>query len=118
MSLHIELAEWLATEFGPRLEGAPELKQDALIVNLDSGVRLEIRYAARDAYAVSWQCGEQALMIDTAPTHADLASRPNHLHGADGSVRADPITRCGADPKENLGALLTALLDDPLLGTH
>ncbi|QID19113.1 hypothetical protein G3580_16705 [Nitrogeniibacter mangrovi] len=115
MSLHLELAEWLATEFGPCLDGAPQLMQDALIVSLTNGVRLEVRYAATDAYAFGWCVDGRQLAIDTAPVHADLATRPNHLHGADGGVHADPLTRCGADPKDNLRALIDALLADPLL---
>jgi hypothetical protein len=117
MSLHLELSELLAAEFGAHLKAAPELRQDALILQLDNGVRLEVRYAAHDAYTLGWQWGDAALAIDTAPTHPGLATQPNHLHTADGRVLPDPLTLCGADPVRNLRVLVTALLEDPLLGT-
>ena len=83
---------------------------------LDNGVVLTVRYAAADAYSLRWQGNAGVeLGIDTAPTHPDLATRPNHLHLADGRVVADPLTRPDACPAANLAAVVEALLRDPQL---
>lgn len=114
MSIHLELAEEIQRDFGERLLAAPELSQDALTLNLDNGVVLVVRYAAKDAYSLRWQTtvdGPEA-GIDTAPTHPALATQPNHLHLADGRVVADPLTRVDATPFANLTAVVRALLDD------
>lgn len=115
MSLHLELVDPLAAAFAGRLEAPPELARDALILRLANGVRLEVRYAAADAYALRWTWGDVELAIDTAPTHPHLPGAPSHFHAADGRVLADPLTRCGAAPLDNLTAVVEALLDDPLL---
>lgn len=120
MSLHPELLADIARECVDQLSEPPRLTQDALIVPLANGVTLTVRYAARDAYSLRWQpCGESGeLGIDTAPTHPTLATRPNHLHLADGRVVADPLTRPDAAPLANVRAVMAAILDDPLLGAH
>jgi hypothetical protein len=116
MSLHIELANAIDAAFGNRLAAPVEQKQDALIVHLDNGVALTVRYAATDAYSLRWVCGNAELGIDTAPLHRELSTFPNHLHDAGGNLRADPLTRPELPPQENLGRLIKALLSDPLLG--
>lgn len=115
MSLHLDLAARIDETFGERLDCPTEVKLDALIVRLDNGVTLEARIAAPDAYAIAWAWGEAELRIDTAPLHKDLATFPNHLHGADGSLHQDPLTRCGAAPWDNLRAVIDSVLQDPLL---
>lgn len=114
MNLHHELAEEIQRDFGERLITTPELTQDALTLNLDNGVVLVVRYAAEDAYSLRWQTADNAAEagIDTAPTHPELATRPNHLHLADGRVIADPLTRIDATPSSNLAAVMRALLGD------
>lgn len=123
MNLHPTLAAALATDFATALASPPQLTQDALVLRLTNGVTLTVRYAAADAYSLRWQLGtaepatEPAteLAIDTAPCHPELATRPNHLHLADGRVVADPLTRTDAAPADNVAAVLRALLQDPLL---
>lgn len=120
MSLHPELLEHLVDRFGDRLQGTPQLTQDALALNLDNGVQLTVRYAVADAYSLRWtyRAGDQTVEmgIDTAPTHPALATRPNHLHLADGRAIADPLTQTDASPPDNLSVLIEALLRDPQLG--
>ncbi len=114
MNIHSELAEEVQREFGARLRAQPQLTQDALTLHLDNGVVLVVRYAAADAYSLRWQAtasGPEA-GIDTAPSHPELATRPNHFHLADGRVIADPLTRVDARPADNLAAVMRALLDD------
>jgi hypothetical protein len=115
MSLHLDLASRIGETYGARLENPAEVKLDALIVRLDNGVTLEARIAAPNAYAIAWAWGEAELRIDTAPVHKDLATFPNHLHAADGSLHHDPLTRCGAAPWDNLRAIIDCVLKDPLL---
>lgn len=115
MNPHLILRERIDADYAHRLANPLELRQDALIAALDNGVTLEVRYAAPDAYSIHWRQGDAALRIDTAPTHRGLATFPNHLHDANGSVRADPLTQPGADAWANLRAVLDAVLDDPLL---
>lgn len=121
MNLHATLAAAIADDFAASLAAPPQLTQDALVLQLTNGVTLNVRYAAADAYSLRWQFGEgesaAELGIDTAPCHPDLATRPNHLHLADGRVVADPLTRPDAAPAANLAAVLRALLQDPSLAT-
>lgn len=116
MSLHLELGAAIEAGFGADLEAPPEQKQDVLIIRLNNGVALEVRYAAPDAYSLRWSRDGTECGIDTAPLHRELATFPNHLHDAAGRVLADPVTRPGAAPRENLEQLIRALLADPLLG--
>ncbi|MCB1908729.1 MAG: hypothetical protein KDH15_15285 [Rhodocyclaceae bacterium] len=106
MSLHFELAERIGQHFADHLAAPPELRQDAILVTLANGSRVEIRYAAVDAYSLRWGRGETQQCIDTAPCHPELATSPNHLHRADGSLEADPFTRIGAPPWDNVRVVL------------
>lgn len=115
MSLHVELCAALERYCANRLAGAVELRQDAILVRLDNGVELQVRFADADAYSLRWSCDGAELGIDTAPCHAHLATSPNHLHLADGRVVADPLTRPGAEPWDNLRAVVDAVLANPLL---
>ncbi|NMG75041.1 hypothetical protein [Aromatoleum diolicum] len=116
MSLHIELANAIEGAFADRLQSPIEHKQDALIVSLDNGVALTVRYAATDAYSLRWVCGGVELGIDTAPLHRQLATFPNHLHDVSGQARVDPLTRPEDTPANNVARLINALLADPMLG--
>jgi len=116
MSLNLELGSAIESAFGDDLECPVEQKQDALIIRLKNGVTLEARYAAPDAYSLRWAYGDAESTIDTAPLHHGLTTFPNHFHDALGRVVADPITRPGAPPQDNLQKMVRALLDDPLLG--
>lgn len=116
MSLHLELGTAIEAAFGDDLECPVEQKQDALIIRLSNGVTLEARCAAPDAYSFRWAYGDAESGIDTAPLHPGLATFPNHFHDASGRVTADPLTRPGDPPQDNLQKLVRALLDDPLLG--
>lgn len=91
------------------------LCRDALQIFLKNGVDIELRLASPEEYAFTWVYGEAVMRIDTAPVKHDVATAPNHFHDAEGAVRADPVTRPGRAPIENLAALVAALLDDPLL---
>ena len=115
MTLHLALKEEIERRYADVLTGDPELAQDALLLRLENGVALELRFAAADAYAIGWRWGEAELRIDTAPLHADLATFPNHLHDAEGRLRADPLTRPGREPWDNVRIVIDALLADPLL---
>lgn len=119
MSLHPDLAATLAAERAEALATPPRLTQDALELELANGVLLTVRYAAADAYSLRWRCGigdaAAELGIDTAPLHPDLATRPNHLHLADGRVVADPLTCPDRAPEDNLCRLVNALALDPSL---
>lgn len=119
MNLHTELAENIQRDFGDRLRSAPELSQDALTLTLDNDVVLVVRYAATDAYSLRWQTGPDAPQagIDTAPSHPQLETRPNHLHLADGRVVADPLTRIDATPSANVAVVIRALLESPQLAS-
>lgn len=116
MSLHLELADLVAHEFQPRLARPPEHRQDALLIELDNGVSLVVRYAAPDAYSLRWTLDEAELGIDTAPLHRELSTFPNHLHDASGRTLPDPLTKPDDPPGENLLRVIRALLADPTLG--
>lgn len=98
MSIHLELAD--------------AVRQDALLQEIASGIRLAVRYAAADAYSPRWQRGDHWRGIDTAPCHPGLGTVPNHFHTSDGSVHDDPVIRQGAEPRDNLLRLQTALAED------
>lgn len=115
MSLHLDLAALIAEHFGEHLETPVDVKYDALIAHFAHGVTLEARIAAPDAYTIAWAWGEAEFRIDTAPLHPQLATQPNHLHTADGQLRADPLTRTDASPWDNLQRVIATILDDPLL---
>lgn len=122
MDLHIALLAHAERQHAADLAMAPQLTQDALTLTLKNGIILSVRYAAPDAYSLRWHSGADRsgaeLGIDTAPTHPHLATTPNHLHLPDGRVIADPLTRIGATPEDNLSAVITAILVDPLVQAH
>ena len=122
MSLHTELLDYLEREHEGALLAPPQLSQDALTLVLKNGVVLTVRYAATDAYSLRWRTSLHAdgaeIGIDTAPTPPQLATTPNHLHRADGSVVADPLTRIDRSPEENLARVIEALGRDPQLADH
>lgn len=113
---HIELQEQLVSHYAARLDGTPQLLQDALALCFDNGLVVELRFASADEYAIHWLWGDAELSIDTAPLHRDAGSFPSHFHDLDGKIRADPVTRPGRAPLDNIQALIDALLVDPLLG--
>lgn len=119
MSPHTELLDYVEREHADALLTPPQLAQDALTLVLKNGVVLTVRYAAADAYSLRWRTSIHAdgveLGIDTAPTHPQLATVPNHLHLADGTVVADPLTQQGGAPEHNLARVIEALLRDPQL---
>lgn len=118
MSLHLELGSTIEAAFGNDLASPVEQKQDALIIHLKNGVKLDVHYAAGDAYSLRWVFGDAESGIDTAPLHPGLATFPNHFHDAGGRTLADPVTRPDASPEDNLRKLIRALLDDPMLGAR
>ncbi len=113
--IHLELQECIDREFAGALAQRTELCQDALLVRLGNEIVAELRFLTADEYSIGWRWGDAELRIDTAPVHPELATFPNHLHDADGKIRADPLTRPGAAPWENARAVIAALLEDPLL---
>lgn len=115
MSEHLSLRERLEQRYAAELTGRVELKQDALLLQLRNGVAIELRFPGQEEYAVNWRWGDAELRIDTAPLHPELPTFPNHLHDADGVLRADWLTRPRRDAWDNVCALLDALLADPLL---
>jgi hypothetical protein len=115
--LHAWLSDEVITRYGERLTGEPRQSLDALTLQFDSGLAVELRFANANEYSIYWQWPDGQGRIDTAPGHGKLATCPNHLHAADGSLRPDPLTRPGREPWENLSAVLDALLQNPRLDT-
>ena len=115
ISLHLALREQLQTYYATRLAEPVEMAQDALLLAFDTGLKVEVRYFSTQEYSIAWQSGNAELHIDTAPTHADCATSPNHLHMQDGTLAPDALTVPGADCWANLSTLLDRLLSDPLL---
>jgi hypothetical protein len=114
MSLHLELQAAIEKEFAARLAAPTQLAQNALLVRLDNGVVLEIRYLDAAHYSLQWLWGDAEARIDTAPLHQTLTSFPNHWHDTEGRLKADPITLPGRAPWSNLRDLILALLEDPI----
>ncbi len=110
MSLHLTMADDLDAALAEQLTAPVERRQDALILRLTHGITLTVHYVAADAYSLRWSNGHSQARIDTAPLHPQLATFPNHLHDADGMLRADPLTRTDAAPLDNIRAVVTALL--------
>ncbi len=111
---HLELSHTLQAQFGGQLQTF-QLTQDALVCTLINGVVLTMHIATPNAYSLSWAFEEQIFRIDTAPTHPQLTTHPNHLHHADGRVLADPLTQCGAPVWHNVTKVMEVILSDPLL---
>ncbi len=118
MTEHIALKHAIDRHFGAQLEAPAQLLQDAVLLRFVNGLALELRFAGADEYALSWQWGDARLRIDTAPLHPELTTFPQHLHDRNGAAHADPVTRPGRAPHDNVAALIDALLRDPLLGTE
>jgi hypothetical protein len=114
-SVHLVLQEHIEQHYADRLSGPVQLAQDALLASFDTGLMVELRYFSVDEYSISWAWGDAQLRIDTAPTHADCASFPHHLHDADGELRADVVTVPGTPYCSNITHLIDLLLVDPLL---
>lgn len=108
--LHLKLAEQVQAEFSEALDSAPILLQNALQLVLDNGVEMEIRYADAEHYSLVWQWGEGGFRIDTAP-----GATPSRLILDDGSIAADTLTQPGAEPWQNLRAVLAAVVANPML---
>lgn len=115
--IHPVLVEKVVDVFGQRLASPPELTLDALILRLENEVVMAVRFASRDEYSITWRWGEAEHVIDTAPCHPELTTFPNHFHGSDGQVLADPLTLPGREPWDNLRVVIDAVLRDPLLHT-
>lgn len=115
MSLHLELKDRIEEVYGEQLPGGVELKQDALQLQFDSGLVLELRFASAEEYSIHWLWGDAELRIDTAPCHPGLKTQPNHLHDEEGRVRDDLLTTPGAAPWDNVCRVIDAVLADPLL---
>jgi hypothetical protein len=117
MSLHLELKAQIEARYGAQLPAGVALKQDALLLQFDNGLVMELRFASAQEYVLGWLWGDAELRIDTAPLHPGLNSYPNHLHDEEGRVREDPLTRPGAAPWDNVCRLIDAVLADPLLSS-
>lgn len=115
MSLHLELKEQIEAHYAAHLPTGVALRQDALMLEFDNGLRMELRFASAHEYLLSWLWGDAELRIDTAPLHPELATQPNHYHDEEGRVHADPLTQPGAAPWDNLRKVIDAVLNDPLL---
>lgn len=113
--LNVAIKEAVELHFADRLAAPPEIHQDALLLNLDNGVAMELRFASPEEYAIVWHWGDASMRIDTAPLHRDLPSFPNHFHDAANNIRADALTHPGKAPWDNVCTVLDAVLSDPLL---
>jgi hypothetical protein len=112
MTIHTQLADAIVQHYGERLTQPPQLTQDAVTLAFDSGLLVQLRFASAEEYSIQWSLDGRELRIDTAPLHPQLASFPNHLHDANGTVRADTLTRPGRAPWDNLRAVLGSILGD------
>lgn len=117
MSINLELATMVDETLAEHLASPVERTQDALIVHLSNGVSITVHYAEPDAYSMRWTASGHEAGIDTAPLHRDLATFPNHMHDSAGQLRPDPVTSPSHHPTENLRRLITALIDNPTLGS-
>lgn len=120
-SLHVPLKRFVDAAFAADVQDEAVLTQDALTIRLKNGIVLVVHYAAPEEYALRWGAaspggGEWQAGIDTSAVRHAVSTQPNHMHLADGRVVADPFTRVGAPPEENLRALLEALRANPRLG--
>lgn len=112
---HVQLYEQLQSEQETLQIEALHLLQDALQISLGNAVTLLVYAASSSEYSFDWQWGDIGMRIDTAPLHATLATSPNHLHRADGTVVADPITDPGQPLFDNCCKLIRHLQRNPLL---
>lgn len=114
-SVHLLLKGQLEVQYADRLAEPVRLAPDALMLSFDNGLMMEVRYYSAEEYLFNWHWGEASLRIDTAPVHPECTTFPQHLHGADGMILADPVTVPGADCWTNFSNLLDVLLANPLL---
>lgn len=96
------LAEAAQAYGGDNLAAPVESRLDALLLHFHNGGTLEARFAAPDAYGLTWTREGATRYIDTAPR-------------ADGTCLDAPYTRRGAAPWDNLCAVIDAVLADPAL---
>lgn len=115
MTLHLELRDAIEARYGDELDGPVELHQDAIKLRLGNGVEMEVRFASEDAYSIRWNSGSDELCIDTAPRPNLQPGSASHFHDQRGNVRADPLTRPGMIPMENLSSVIDAVLISPTL---
>src|SRR3546814_9667745 len=101
MTEHFALREHIDRHFAAQLEAPAQLLHDALLLRFSNGLRMELRFAGADEYALAWQWGEAQLRIDTAPVHHEITTFPQHLHDRHGVVRADPLNPPGRAPWDN-----------------
>lgn len=102
------LAEFARQQFAHLLLREPEVYPDGLVLTIKNNSILEVRYPRPGEYSFNWVHHQKGFRIDTAPTHRDLATFPNHSHQGD-EVLPDPITAIGNAPTENLNAVLAYL---------
>lgn len=114
---HLRIRAMLDDEFSGALAAPVGATLDALEVRLANGVVLTLHAASPEQYSFSWHGGDPSrrAILDTAPCHRAIAGHPAHLHHADGRVLADPVTRAGVDPVDNVRALVSELLANPRL---
>ncbi len=115
MNLHLELKEKIEAAYGSGPLVSIALKQDALLIELDSGVFVELRYLNPQEYSIGWIWGEAEFRIDTAPLHPQLNTYPNHLHDDSGNILSDPLTSLANEPWDNVQILLDAIIRNPLM---
>ncbi len=114
MNIHLDLEEKIKHHYEDRLEKM-ELKQNALIVNFDNGLTVDLRYLNLHEYFIAWYLGDKHWQVDTAPLHKELRTFPNHMHDDEGAIVEDPLTRPGALAWDNTRCLLDAILKSPSL---
>lgn len=115
MMLHLQLKEQIEKGFAVHLNKGIVMLQDALQLSLANGVELEIRYYNPAEYSLRWVWGDAESRIDTAPLHPNLTTSPNHFHNMAGQVVDDPLTVHGAEPWNNVRALLDTLIQNPAI---
>jgi hypothetical protein len=115
MSVHKLLKEKLEQRYADRMNEAPRLAQDALILSFDTGLLMEVRYYSGEEYSIEWSWNEIQLRIDTAPVHVNQVNFRDHLHGVNGALRTYAAAQAGTDCWENFSSLLDILLKNPLL---
>jgi len=114
MNINLDLEEKIKHYYKGKIENI-ELKQNALIVNFDNGLIVDLRYLNRHEYFISWHSGDKHWQVDTAPLHKELRTFPNHMHDDKGAIVEDPLTHPGASAWDNMHCLLDAILKSPAL---
>ncbi len=114
MNIHLDLEEKIKHFYEDRIEKI-ELRQNALIVNFDNGLRVDLRYLNLHEYFISWCWNDKHWQVDTAPLHKDLKTFPNHMHDDRGAITEDTLTHPGAPAWDNIHCLLDAVLKSPSL---